>query len=76
MKPFLKYGLIVAGTGILISLISYLLGYDKTDAGQYIGYLNVPIMIVAMVYAIKENAKKNWAVTLRSGRRLALLHSP
>lgn len=54
MKPYLKYGLIVAATGILISMITYVLGFDKTDAGQYIGYLNLPIIIVAMVMAMKE----------------------
>lgn len=58
MKPYLKYGLIVAGIGIIISMISYLIGMDKTDAGQYIGYLNIPIMIVAMVFAIKERREK------------------
>ena len=58
MKPFLKYGLIVAATGILISMITYVAGLDKTDAGQYIGYINVLIMIVAMVLAIKERRDK------------------
>ncbi len=58
MKPFVKYGLVVAGTGILISLITFIIGIDKTDAGQYIGWLNIPIMIVFMVVAIKETRLK------------------
>ncbi|HKR07004.1 MAG TPA: DUF4199 domain-containing protein [Bacteroidia bacterium] len=58
MKPFLKYGLIAAATGILISMITFLLGLDKTDTGEYIGYLNIIVMIVAMVMAIKEKREK------------------
>src|SRR2546430_1345314 len=58
MKPFLKYGLIVGATGILISLLTYLLGLDKTDTGEYIKWINVPIMIIAMVMAIKEKREQ------------------
>lgn len=68
MKPFLKYGLIVAATGILLSLITYLLGLDKTDAGQYIGWINVPIMIVAMVFAIKEKRDKELGGYIEFGK--------
>jgi uncharacterized protein DUF4199 len=58
MKPFLKYGLIAAATGIVISMITYLLGLDKSDMGEYIGYLNIIVMIFAMVMAIKEKRER------------------
>ncbi len=58
MKPHLKYGLIVTSTGIILSLIAFIAGLDKSDAGQYIGWLNIPIMIVLMVMAIKEMRTK------------------
>ncbi|MEP7170611.1 MAG: DUF4199 domain-containing protein, partial [Bacteroidota bacterium] len=54
MKPFLKYGLITAVIGILISMITFLLGLDKTDTGEYINYLNIIVMIIAIVLAVKE----------------------
>ena len=58
MKPSVKYGLVVASTGILLSLIIYIIGLDKTDTGKYLGWLNIPIMIVLMVVAIKETREK------------------
>jgi len=54
MKPFLKYGLITAAAGIVISMITYLLGLDKTSTGEYIGYLNIIVMIAGMIMAVKE----------------------
>lgn len=54
MKPHLKFGLIVGATGILLSLITYILGLDTSDIGQYIGWINIPIMVIALIYAIKE----------------------
>lgn len=59
MKPFMKYGLIVAATGILLTMIIYLIGLDKSDTGQYLGWLNVLISIIAMIYAIKEKREKD-----------------
>ena len=59
MKPHVKFGLLVGATGILLSLISYILGLDKSDTGQYIGWINVPIMIIALVFAIKEKRLSN-----------------
>jgi hypothetical protein len=58
MKPYLKYGLLAAGTGIIISMLTYLLGMDKTDAGQYIGWINAVVMIIAMIMVIKERRDK------------------
>jgi len=54
MNPSVKYGLLVSATGILISLLVFILGLDKSDAGQYLGWLNIPLMIIFMVMAIKE----------------------
>jgi phage shock protein PspC (stress-responsive transcriptional regulator) len=68
MKPFLKYGLIVGATGILLSLITYLLGLDKTDVGEYIGWINIPIMVVAMVFAIKERREKEFGGYMEFGK--------
>src|SRR6185295_8673838 len=58
MKPYLKYGLIAAATGIVISMITYLLGLDKTDTGQYIGYLNIIVIITVMAMAVKERREE------------------
>jgi hypothetical protein len=58
MKPYLKYGLIVGATGILLSMITYVTGLDKSDTGQYLNYINIPITIIAMVFAIKERRDK------------------
>jgi hypothetical protein len=58
MNPSVKYGLLVSATGILISLLVFVVGLDKSDTGQYLGWLNIPIMIVCMVLAIKESRQK------------------
>lgn len=58
MKPSIKYGLLVSATGILISLLVYVLGMDKTETGQYLGWINVVIMIICMVIGIKETREK------------------
>jgi len=68
MKPFLKYGLIVGAAGIVLSMISYLLGLDKTDAGQYIGWLNIPIIVIAMAFAIKEKREKEFGGFIEFGQ--------
>lgn len=53
MKPQVKYGLMVAGTGILISLILFVAGLDKSDAGQYLQWINIIFLILGMVWTIK-----------------------
>lgn len=53
MKPPVKYGIIAAAIGILISLLVFVIGLDKSETGQYIGWINFPIMIYLMVLAIR-----------------------
>ncbi|MEO5571303.1 MAG: DUF4199 domain-containing protein [Bacteroidia bacterium] len=54
MKPSVKYGLITAVTGIVISMIIFLIGLDKSQTGENLGYINIVILIAAMVMAVKE----------------------
>jgi ABC-type nitrate/sulfonate/bicarbonate transport system permease component len=54
MKPYLKYGLISAITGICITLLVYVLGWDKSPSGRYLGWLSFPVTIVLMVMCVRE----------------------
>lgn len=60
MNTKVKYGLIAAAGGILISLMIYVAGMDKTDAGQYLNWLSAIVLIIAMVFAIKERREKEF----------------
>lgn len=54
MKPFLKFGLLSAVIGIFISLLTYIMGLDKSPTGQYLGWINIPATIFLMVMCVKE----------------------
>lgn len=55
MKPFLKFGLLSAVIGIFISLLTYVMGLDKSQTGQYIGWINIPVTIILMVMCVKQS---------------------
>lgn len=55
MKPSLKFGLLSAVIGIFITLLTYLMGLDKSPSGQYLGWINIPVTIVLMVMCVKES---------------------
>ncbi len=54
MKPYLKYGIISAVAGTCITLLIYVLGWDKSPSGRYLGWLSFPVTIVLMVMCVKE----------------------
>lgn len=54
MKPYLKYALITICVLIIWTMIQYLTGLDRSDAGKYVNWISYPIMILFIVLTLKE----------------------
>ena len=59
MKPYLKYGLITVCVLIIWTMIQYITGLDRSDAGQYLSWISYPIMILFIVLTMKEQKNLN-----------------
>ena len=59
MKPYLKFGLISAVSGIIWTLIMYLTELDKSDYAKPLGWLMLLVYLAFVVLAIKESRDIN-----------------
>jgi hypothetical protein len=54
MKPGIKFGLINGGIACLWSLLMYITGLNRSDAGTYFQWMGLIVPIVCIVQAVKE----------------------
>lgn len=59
MKPYLKFGLISAVSGIIWTLIMYLTELDKSDYSKPLGWLMILFYLAFVVLAVKETRDTN-----------------
>jgi hypothetical protein len=67
MVTTLLYGLYSGAVAIALTLIGYFTGMDKTSAGSWFGYLNLPFMILFIYLASKER-KEDFGGSLTYGQ--------
>lgn len=60
MTTSITYGLYSAGIGILITLLEYFLGIDKTPNGRWFGLIGMIGVIVMMYLAIRERKREDY----------------
>lgn len=54
MKPYLKFGLISAASGIVWTLIMYLTELDKSDYAKPLGWIMILFYLAFVVLAVKD----------------------
>lgn len=59
MKPYVKYALITVCVLIIWTLIQYISGLDRSDAGKYLSWISYPIMIFFIVLTLREEKSLN-----------------
>ncbi len=68
MVTTILFGLYTAGVAIVITLISYFTGMDKSGAASWINYLVWPFMILFLWLAMKERKRDDFDGTISYGQ--------
>ncbi|HXH18591.1 MAG TPA: DUF4199 domain-containing protein [Chitinophagales bacterium] len=59
MKPYLKYAIITSAVIIIWTIVLYVSELDRTHAGQYLNWLNYPVMFLFIALAMREQKTLN-----------------
>ncbi|HEY3875866.1 MAG TPA: DUF4199 domain-containing protein [Candidatus Kapabacteria bacterium] len=70
MVTAILFGVYAAATGIVITLISYFTGMDKTGAGMWFGWISTVALIFFLWLAMKERKQEDYGGTISYGQCL------
>jgi len=68
MVTTILFGLYSAGVAIVLTLIQYFTGIDRTSTANWFAWLNVPFLVLFIWMAMKERKQEDYGGTISYGQ--------
>jgi hypothetical protein len=68
MVTTVLFGLYSAGVAIVLTLIQYFTGIDRTSTANWLAWLNVPFLVLFIWMAMKERKEEDFGGTITYGQ--------